>query len=702
MAFKDFQNNVQNVPITNVFTDTTLTIVLATGYGALFPATNGRITVELVNSMSKVIKREVIDYATRSWDTLQTLTRSVELCVQDDTASPRTRTQNTLDFTPTSGQVVVVSMRYTEGNDKEIKAQISQKANDTTVVHNTDNESVDGIKTFVKSPIVPTPIANTQVANKVYVDNQITALWGPSAVFMKNEIAWEDLADNDSVFLERCPEYTEAFTAHNIWDVSANKRKAYRQISSWDFSWFSIAIDRFWSPSTNLIVELYVNNLTWSPIWTATVLNTSITTTKQLLWVNRDSSFTMPPKWTTIFYVFKQTGDTVNASNYYRIYWTYRHTTTRYAQSYNTSWWSIDNNFMPFIGIGYWSATITDAHNITFNDTWAWFTATYWCIISSKIQWTITKVTKTSTTTATRVLIVDNTSWTTLWTATFSWNIATFSTPIAINIWEQYRVLVDNNGSSYNIHRYLTATFPVNRTHINYVWGWHNGAWSSSFIWWVVDIETTSSVSPTVPLLSTVVNNLISKTSASYLYKLPIDCIRIVQVPYISWETVSSAILWTVEYTWMSWKNVFFISNTPGLISIVPWTNRYEVWYSSVKWRMTIGTPILANYETYWTTNTVVTSTKTNWFNQANVKLWELSIPKNWLYTFEVNALISWVTLFLYHWESSYTFTSTWSANIFFQWNIPIYIYYNSSWTSWSNTVSIKSWYNALVWSVLF
>lgn len=51
---------------------------------------------------------------------------------------------------------------------------LAGKATDTTVVHNTGTETVAGVKTFSSSPIVPTPTAGTQAANKTYVDS-ITA-----------------------------------------------------------------------------------------------------------------------------------------------------------------------------------------------------------------------------------------------------------------------------------------------------------------------------------------------------------------------------------------------------------------------------------------------------------------------------------------------------------------------------------------------
>lgn len=45
----------------------------------------------------------------------------------------------------------------------------------TFVVHVEGAETINGVKTFVDSPIVPTPTSNTEVANKQYVDNVSTS-----------------------------------------------------------------------------------------------------------------------------------------------------------------------------------------------------------------------------------------------------------------------------------------------------------------------------------------------------------------------------------------------------------------------------------------------------------------------------------------------------------------------------------------------
>lgn len=49
------------------------------------------------------------------------------------------------------------------------------KVNDTVKL--TGNQTIAGVKTFSSSPIVPTPTANTQAANKAYVDSASGGAW---------------------------------------------------------------------------------------------------------------------------------------------------------------------------------------------------------------------------------------------------------------------------------------------------------------------------------------------------------------------------------------------------------------------------------------------------------------------------------------------------------------------------------------------
>ena len=44
---------------------------------------------------------------------------------------------------------------------------------DSTVVKLTGNQTIEDVKTFMSSPIVPTPTAVNQAVNKQYVDNNM-------------------------------------------------------------------------------------------------------------------------------------------------------------------------------------------------------------------------------------------------------------------------------------------------------------------------------------------------------------------------------------------------------------------------------------------------------------------------------------------------------------------------------------------------
>jgi len=80
-----------------------------------------------------------------------------------------------------------------DGSKWQALAEISQLINDsvastvstyssdkieTTFIDNLTNEQIDGIKTFLNSPVVPTPTSNTDAANKSYVDGEVSTIGG--------------------------------------------------------------------------------------------------------------------------------------------------------------------------------------------------------------------------------------------------------------------------------------------------------------------------------------------------------------------------------------------------------------------------------------------------------------------------------------------------------------------------------------------
>src|SRR6185436_18079869 len=75
------------------------------------------------------------------------------------------------------GDILNTFLLVEHNPDGTLKAggSLASKADDSTVVHNAGNEAVGGIKTFVASPIVPTPSLNNQAASKAYVDSVASA-----------------------------------------------------------------------------------------------------------------------------------------------------------------------------------------------------------------------------------------------------------------------------------------------------------------------------------------------------------------------------------------------------------------------------------------------------------------------------------------------------------------------------------------------
>src|SRR5687767_11024016 len=67
----------------------------------------------------------------------------------------------------------LVQSHNSDGTLKSSAVTAAGAAADSTVVHNTGDETVAGIKTFSSSPIVPTPTTATQAANKTYVDGLV-------------------------------------------------------------------------------------------------------------------------------------------------------------------------------------------------------------------------------------------------------------------------------------------------------------------------------------------------------------------------------------------------------------------------------------------------------------------------------------------------------------------------------------------------
>lgn len=68
-----------------------------------------------------------------------------------------------------------LSVEHNPDGTLKASGSLASKADASSVVHLTGNESIGGTKTFVSSPIVPTPSLSNQAATKGYVDTSLAA-----------------------------------------------------------------------------------------------------------------------------------------------------------------------------------------------------------------------------------------------------------------------------------------------------------------------------------------------------------------------------------------------------------------------------------------------------------------------------------------------------------------------------------------------
>ena len=104
--------------------------------------------------------------------------------------------------TSASEASVSASQALTSRNQAETFAQQASASatsvDANNIVHRTGDESIAGVKTFSSSPIVPTPTAGTQAANKAYADTKITLSTANSYDLGVGQ-TWQDVTSSRSV-----------------------------------------------------------------------------------------------------------------------------------------------------------------------------------------------------------------------------------------------------------------------------------------------------------------------------------------------------------------------------------------------------------------------------------------------------------------------------------------------------------------------
>jgi len=412
--------------------------------------------------------------------------------------------------------------------------------------------------------------AMTPLKTKAAIDNNWSSLKETSTILL-----WEDCLVNDSLFPETAPTFAESTLVQNIGDVTANTRIALYWFGS-GVSWntMKLALRKFVSPSADLSIRLetldgsgnatgtLVNANSTSTVTSASLTTSLVDTTVTFAW---SFAITLGQKYAI---VLRQVWDVVNATNYYWVGYVARDTTTRGTRTWNGTVWNIP------------SITTNNAHTRIF-DTSGWSTQINWYRIQSNINWFLSQIIKSATSTATRALIYADNGTTLLASASFVWNIATFNQVITNTTF--YRVWVDNNWSSYTSHRVFAGGYPQNYSNVNYIWwalGTGNMTTNDTSNWFDI-LSITTYIQ--VPVMFTYTNStltlptLLSKTDADYTYKLPTDFPRIANEAKSEWQNVITTYLWLKWWFTGLSNTTYYASNTPWLISATAGTNPYVV-----------------------------------------------------------------------------------------------------------------------------
>lgn len=404
----------------------------------------------------------------------------------------------------------------------------------------------------------------------------------PEALFEKDlYIAWDTILANDSLFVESLPTFAESTVLQNIWDVTGNTRVAILWIGSGVASnTLKLSLRKFVSPSANLSVRIETVS-GWNPTGTlvnanatATVTAASVTTSLVDTTITLAGSITIT-KWQQVAIVLSQVWDVVNATNYYAIGYVARDTSTRGYFVYN---WSVRNPSP----ISDWIDVATTIW--TLPDFFWNLNNKMWVKITMNQNSYLTSITKNTLTTATTAYLID-TSLVTIATATFVWNVATFSTQL-LTSWVTYYLLVDAWWSNYASYLNWSMTYPDAYTRFNVI-AWRDIAWdSSSRLLCITDITTQWEIFVNWPTNNNnffynsspiFENKVLSKTSASYSYKLPTDYVRIATQGYSIWQSVISKYYGLHTYDWLVADTNYYIANTAGAISAIAGDNPYII-----------------------------------------------------------------------------------------------------------------------------
>jgi len=416
MSFQNYKTaNIATGTISVWISAWATSVILNTWQGDLFPSSYPYLLkIEKYDSWSTlenkpVTKREIVKVTNKSGDTF-TIVRSAWYCPATSTATTQTNTAYSFDVGD-SVFLVMPAEQIKDIQDEVVRLE-TDKADDADVVHITGDEDVDGVKTFLESPNVPTAVNATEAVNKGQMDSSIIRSTATESIYGVEEyIMWETWSPWEVVMPEPWPTFAQATSRQKVWDVTANTRVSIPRFWNWiPFNTFKLSLDKTLSPSADISIRIEEDDGTlkssgnlYDPIATATIL----------AWVVTNSP--------------------------------------------------VDTTFT-FAG-----STVANGHGVTLATTSA--TTDYkWVSFTLTSQESFISCTKSASCTATKAYLYDS-SYTLLQTVTFSGNIAVFNNTSLV-LWQTYHILAGSDGSSYTQAKQSWASaYPYTATKLDYING---------------------------------------------------------------------------------------------------------------------------------------------------------------------------------------------------------------------------------------
>jgi len=370
---------------------------------------------------------------------------------------------------------------------------------------------------------------------------------------------------------------TPELLEQNIGDVASNTRVVIRLLWGWiTDDILNLALAKVSSPSVDLWIRIETDSAgspSWTPVnvnATATIAPWSLTTSLVDTIVTLIWNIAIP-EWDVvrlILFAWTYWSETVNSSNYYKMWYSSKHTTTRYGQTWNgtelgTIIYTTDDDQIEFDS----STNIPDNRGDR---------------LQAIYDLTVKTVNKSSSCTATKAYL-KNDAGTLLATATFSWDVANFATPYPFNANDYFRIELGSDWASYTCRYKSSPWFPKTWTNIIYDTGsssWSNHSYASNidsietwiFTAWEYD-NSFKYVSS-----SLFADTLYSKTDAKYTYKLP-DIPRIVDKIYGTGEVPKRDFKGISKHlTGLTRWDELFVSDTPWALSNIAGTNERKIW----------------------------------------------------------------------------------------------------------------------------